>query len=217
MVIGLLTIAAIPTVIGTGQAVSAQKKQNAAAKEQAKFSLTATMAIDGKREEAPCVLVDNKASLSSLFATLLRVISSIICKLWINHSMAPAPGHKFSGYYFNYPSEENYRGLVSTISDDPPMLNWIYVDADTRAVRHGGRKDTIGHVIGPWGWTEDERHLMLRGSGMGFVAALEDDGRWAVYWDPDGRLRQGYEPDECIEIVLRRQMALGIESAYVRD
>ncbi|KAH9232337.1 hypothetical protein K456DRAFT_54131 [Colletotrichum gloeosporioides 23] len=197
MVIGLLTIAAIPTVIGTGQAVSAQKKQNAAAKEQAKFSLTATMTIDGKREEAPCVLVDNK--------------------LWINHSMAPAPGHKFSGYYFNYPSEENYRGLVSTIADDPPMLNWIYVDADTRAVRHGGRKDTIGHVIGPWGWTEDERHLMLRGSGMGFVAALEDDGRWAVYWDPDGRLRQGYEPDECIEIVLRRQMALGIESAYVRD
>ncbi|KAF3801863.1 hypothetical protein GCG54_00015085, partial [Colletotrichum gloeosporioides] len=182
MVIGLLTIAAIPTVIGTGQAVSAQKKQNAAAKEQAKFSLTATMTIDGKREEAPCVLVDNKAR-----------------------------------YYFNYPSEENYRGLVSTISEDPPMLNWIYVDADTRAVRHGGRKDTIGHVIGPWGWTEDERHLMLRGSGMGFVAALEDDGRWAVYWDPDGRLRQGYEPDECIEIVLRRQMALGIESAYVRD
>ncbi|KAI8285219.1 hypothetical protein K4K60_001362 [Colletotrichum sp. SAR11_57] len=80
MVIGLLTIAAIPTVIGTGQAVSAQKKQNAAAKEQAKFSLTATMTIDGKQEEAPCVLVDNKASLSSFFATLLRVISSIICK-----------------------------------------------------------------------------------------------------------------------------------------
>lgn len=81
MVIGLLTIAAIPTVIGTGQAVSAQKKQNAAAKEQAKFSLTATMTIDGKREEAPCVLVDNKASLSSFFATLLRIISSIICKV----------------------------------------------------------------------------------------------------------------------------------------
>lgn len=81
MVIGLLTIAAIPTVIGTGQAVSAQKKQNAAAKEQAKFSLTATMTIDGKREEAPCVLVDNKASLFSFFATLLRIISSIICKV----------------------------------------------------------------------------------------------------------------------------------------
>ncbi|KAK2739356.1 hypothetical protein CKAH01_07306 [Colletotrichum kahawae] len=214
MVIGLLTIAAIPTVIGTGQAVSAQKRQNAAAKEQAKFSLTATMTIDGKREEAPCVLVDNKATHPH---TSKLTCSLSLHQLWINHSMAPAPGHKFSGYYFNYPSEENHRGLVSTISEDPPMLNWIYVDADTRAFRHGGRKDTIGHVIGPWGWTEDERHLSLRGSGMGFVAALEDDGRWAVYWDPDGRLRQGYEPDECVEIMLRRQMALGIESAYVRD
>ncbi|TDZ75094.1 hypothetical protein CTRI78_v000007 [Colletotrichum trifolii] len=196
MVIGLLAIAAIPTVIGTGQAVSAQKKQNAASKEQAKFSLTATMTVDGKREEAPCVLVENKAR---------------------SPNMAPAPGHKFSGYYFNYPSEEQYRGLVSTISEDPPMLNWIYVDADTRAVKHGGRKDTVGHVIGPWGWTDDDKYLMLRGSGLGFVAVLEDDGRWAVYWDPDGRLRQGYEPDECVEIALRRQMALGIESAYVRD
>ncbi|TEA16119.1 hypothetical protein C8034_v001051 [Colletotrichum sidae] len=196
MVIGLLAIAAIPTVIGTGQAVSAQKKQNAASKEQAKFSLTATMTVDGKREEAPCVLVENKAR---------------------SPNTAPAPGHKFSGYYFNYPSEEQYRGLVSTISEDPPMLNWIYVDADTRAVKHGGRKDTVGHVIGPWGWTDDDKYLMLRGSGLGFVAVLEDDGRWAVYWDPDGRLRQGYEPDECVEIALRRQMALGIESAYVRD
>ncbi|TDZ16876.1 hypothetical protein Cob_v010252 [Colletotrichum orbiculare MAFF 240422] len=214
MVIGLLAIAAIPTVIGTGQAVSAQKKQNAASKEQAKFSLTATMTVDGKREEAPCVLVENKAR-SPKSLSLSSV--SPMQPLWINHSMAPAPGHKFSGYYFNYPSEEQYRGLVSTISEDPPMLNWIYVDADTRAVKHGGRKDTVGHVIGPWGWTDDDKYLMLRGSELGFVAVLEDDGRWAVYWDPDGRLRQGYEPDECVEIALRRQMALGIESAYVRD
>ncbi|KAF6816393.1 hypothetical protein CSOJ01_03016 [Colletotrichum sojae] len=204
MVIGLLAIAAIPTVIGTGQAVSAQKRQNAQAKEQAKFSLTAAMTIDGKREEAQCVLVEGKTN-------------NFPPQLWINHSMAPAPGHKFSGWYFQYPSEEQHRGLVSTVSDDPPMLNWIFVDADTRAVRHGSRKDTVDHVIGPWGWTQDERHLELRGSALGFVAVLEDDGRWAVYWDPDGRLRQGHEPDECVEIALRRQMALGIESAYVRD
>ncbi|KAK1449131.1 hypothetical protein CMEL01_08446 [Colletotrichum melonis] len=196
MVIGLLAIAAIPTVIGTGQAVSAQKKQNAAAKEQAKFSLTATMTIDGKQEECPCIVVDNK--------------------IWISHSLAPAPGHKFSGYYFNYPSEPPMRALVSTIAEDPPMLNWIYVDADSRALRHGGRKDTLGHVIGPWGWTDDERYLSLRGSGLGFVAVLEEDGRWAAYWDPDGRLREGYDPEDCIEIALRRQMALGIESAYVK-
>ncbi|KAK2000762.1 hypothetical protein LX36DRAFT_404966 [Colletotrichum falcatum] len=196
MVIGLLAIASIPTVIGTGQAVSAQKKQNAAAKEQAKFSLTTVLDVDGKEEECPVVLVDNK--------------------LWINHSLSPAPGHKFSGYYFNYPCEEQYRGLVSTISEDPPMLNWIYVDADTRAMRHGGRKDTVGHVIGPWGWTEDEKYLSLRGSGLGFVAVLEENDKWAIYWDPDGRLREGYDEEDCVEISLKRQMALGIESGYVR-
>lgn len=59
MVIGLLAIAAIPTVIGVGQAVSAQKKQDAAAKEQAKFRLTAVLP-DG--QEAYCVLVDDKVS-----------------------------------------------------------------------------------------------------------------------------------------------------------
>lgn len=59
MVIGLLTVASIPTVIGVGQAVSAQKKQNAAAKEQAKFHLTALLPND---DEAFCVLTDGKVS-----------------------------------------------------------------------------------------------------------------------------------------------------------
>ncbi len=42
MVIGLLTIAAIPTVTGIGQATGAQQRENeAAGKKQAKFNLTA--------------------------------------------------------------------------------------------------------------------------------------------------------------------------------
>ncbi|KDN61092.1 hypothetical protein CSUB01_07045 [Colletotrichum sublineola] len=302
MTAGLPTLPQVETFIGTGQAVSAQKKQNAAAKEQAKFSLTTVLDVDGKEEECPVVLVDNKVrplspttpspqaspqalvrftpslpypfsffrprlshilfhpplccifcSLCSRFCTftffsLILCFSHIpllsgdwghirlanlapslsACLSWLTlaHTetlrsvpvgrLAPAPGHKFSGYYFNYPCEEQYRGLVSTISDDPPMLNWIYVDADTRAMRHGGRKDTVDHVIGPWGWTEDEKYLSLRGSGLGFVAVLEDNGKWAIYWDPDGRLRESYEEEDCVEISLKRQMALGIESGYVR-
>jgi hypothetical protein len=66
MVLGLLLVTAIPTVTGVGQAVSAQKKQNAAQKEQGKFHLTAMMEVDGRtREAAVCVLVDNKVSLVS--------------------------------------------------------------------------------------------------------------------------------------------------------
>lgn len=75
MVIGLLTIAAIPTTIGVGQAVSAQKRQNEAAKEKAKFHLTATLSIDGgPATEAWVVLTDNQVSHSPV---LVSVISHI--------------------------------------------------------------------------------------------------------------------------------------------
>lgn len=129
--------------------------------------------------------------------------------MWIDHPQAPRPGHKFNGYYFKYPSEQGYQGMVSTISDDPPMLNWMYVDKDTGAVRYGSRKDTIGHVVGPWGWSEDEQLLTMDEDDWRFiaveeevpVAAGEDGGCddedqeyetcWAVYLsrDRDGSLK----------------------------
>jgi hypothetical protein len=64
MVIGLLAITAIPTVTGVGQAVSAQKKANAANKEKEKFHLTAVVQ-DGEEEDDDyetdfCVLKDGK-------------------------------------------------------------------------------------------------------------------------------------------------------------
>jgi len=55
-IIGLLAVSAIPTTIGVGQAISAQKRENAARKEQAKFHLTAQL----PDEEAFCVLADNQ-------------------------------------------------------------------------------------------------------------------------------------------------------------
>jgi len=65
MVIGLLAITSIPTVIGVGQAVSAQKKQNAAQKESAKFNLTAERLVNGQVvEEEYFVLVDGRVSKS---------------------------------------------------------------------------------------------------------------------------------------------------------
>lgn len=63
--IGLLAVTAIPTVIGVGQAISAQKKQNAAvSKEQEKFNLIAMLDApenpDGYEDAAICVLKDKK-------------------------------------------------------------------------------------------------------------------------------------------------------------
>ncbi|KPM35101.1 hypothetical protein AK830_g11458 [Neonectria ditissima] len=212
MVIGLLAITAIPTVIGVGQAISAQKQQNASlTKEQEKFHLTAMMKRKGKLEETGTgVLVNNK--------------------LYFDLPDYPVEGHKFCGYFFKYPSEEGHRGMVSTIAVDPPMLNWIYVNAETHAVEYGARKDTVGHVIGPWGWTEDERFLTLEGDDDAFVAVKEeedknededgpgDDGRWAVYWDPEGEIKEKHgSHKKCRSVALRRRPQMGVESRYVKD
>ncbi|KAF4512616.1 hypothetical protein G6O67_001732 [Ophiocordyceps sinensis] len=112
------------------------------------------------------------------------------------------------------------------------MLNWIYVDGQTGAVRHGARKDTVGHVIGPWGWSDDEAWLTLEGGPGGFVARREaDEGGcvcWVVYWDPaaggdddddDDDDDDGDGDDDVDERVvrLRRRPLLGVESRYVRD
>ncbi|KAK3988510.1 hypothetical protein QBC44DRAFT_329183 [Cladorrhinum sp. PSN332] len=225
MVIGLLVIAGIPTTIGVCEALSAQKKQNAAMKEKAKFHLTVTVALDDQGPvECWCVLKDGK--------------------LWIDHPSFPVPAHKFTGYYFTYPSEDQHLGMVSTIADDPPMLNWIFVDKDTMMVRHGGRMDTLGgHTVGPWHWTNDEKWLTLQGDAARFVAVEMENKNWAIAWDRDGYFSaemesetEESETEEEVEenrdkegnrggrkkrprwlpILLQRRMQLGMESRYVK-
>lgn len=39
-------------------------------------------------------------------------------------------GHPFTGYSLPFLNPD-YLGLESTLSKDPPMLNWIYVDRET--------------------------------------------------------------------------------------
>jgi hypothetical protein len=88
-----------------------------------------------------------------------------------------------------YPDEDRSppeRGLVSTISNDPPMLNWIYCDKNTLELKYGNRTGSIQHIVGPWDWTEDEAGIMLE-DWEGFVAVEEEekeDGlKWAIYYD----------------------------------
>lgn len=69
-VVGLLVIAGIPTTVGVCEGLSAQKKANAAAKEKAKFNLTATISLDGERfEECYCVLKDGRVSPSRVWCS----------------------------------------------------------------------------------------------------------------------------------------------------
>jgi hypothetical protein len=98
-------------------------------------------------------------------------------------------GHLFAGYFFPYPDSKWGRrgeGYVSTISDDPPQLNWIYVDKDTYEVKYGLRKDAEGHLVGPWNVTPIDRRLTFDGwEGWTVVEEEEGSGIWALYFDVD--------------------------------
>ncbi|KAI1410452.1 hypothetical protein F5Y13DRAFT_202255 [Hypoxylon sp. FL1857] len=113
-------------------------------------------------------------------------------KLYITTDASPAEdsqatttgsGHPFAGYYLPYP-DKPYEGLVSTISDDPPMLNWIYVDKDTYEVKYGVRAEAQPHITGPFDCTRQDRRMTLEG-WEGFVAVEEFPGIWALYFDRD--------------------------------
>ena len=132
-VIGLAT--ALPIVASTGisvttgvaQGVSEQKKQNADASNQTrmlKFHLD--------------VLVDPKLRKGKGAELHGGIVTLRQDKLWVEPKSPTTQlpkqvdHHPFTGFYLAYPDDNRpyTRGLVSTISVDPPMLNWMYVDKD---------------------------------------------------------------------------------------
>ncbi|KAH8651398.1 hypothetical protein BX600DRAFT_363266, partial [Xylariales sp. PMI_506] len=97
-------------------------------------------------------------------------------------------GHPFAGYFLEFP-EQKYAGLVSTICDEPPIMNWIYVDRDTHEVKFGTRAWAEPNFSGPFDCTRQDRRLTF-GGWEGFFAVKEGGGFWALYFDIDqDRLR----------------------------
>jgi hypothetical protein len=143
-----------------------------------------------------------------------------MAKLIASMPSAPVQGHDFCGFYFKYPSEEGHLGLVSTIADDTPMLNWIYVNHDTQAMQYGPRRDTVSQNIGPWGFSDDETLLTLDENADGFIVRREIyEGlkRWVIHWDPEQCILAGAGTETCTPCSLRRRPLLGVESSYVKD
>jgi hypothetical protein len=117
--------------------------------------------------------------------------------------------HPFAGYFLPYPDHDWGRqgeGMVSTISNDPPQLNWIYVDRDTCEVKHGDRIASEAHIIGPWDVTKMDRRVMLTG-WEGFMAVRYGPGEWALYFDVDDNGLQGVVDEEMtrMEVELVRK------------
>ncbi|TGJ80543.1 hypothetical protein E0Z10_g8221 [Xylaria hypoxylon] len=91
-------------------------------------------------------------------------------------------GHPFAGYYLAYP-DSNASGLVSTICDEPPIMNWIYVDRWSYEMKFGNRSWADDNFPIPWDCSRQDRRLTF-GGWEGFLAVKEGDF-WALYFDLD--------------------------------
>jgi len=176
MVLTLL-IPAIPTTIGTCEAISVQKQKVLEAKLSAKFNLIVHV------RDKTAIGSEKLSELDGSYVVLLNG------KLYLENSIPIPEGykplHRFAGYYFTFPSPEPTQGLVSTISDDPPMLNWIYVDKDTMEVKYGNKTTSQEHLVGPWLWSGNEKELTMD-ENTRFVVVEEETDAWGVYYDKAG-------------------------------
>ena len=124
-------------------------------------------------------------------------------------------GHPFAGYFLPYPEHAWGRkgeGLVSTISNDPPQLNWIYVNIDTYQVKYGNRKESEDHHVGPWDCTKIDKRLIFE-CWEGFMAVEEEKGVWGLYFDRnDDALKGKADGKRKLEIeLIRKEMRKGKE------
>ena len=106
-------------------------------------------------------------------------------KLWIDTTTEDGQpfGHAYAGYYLPYP-DTKYEGLVTTITDAAPIMNWVYVDAATNEVKYGVRADAQPNLTGPFDCTRQDRRLTFDG-WEGWCAVEEYEGYWCLYFDVD--------------------------------
>ncbi|PPJ54777.1 hypothetical protein CBER1_04024 [Cercospora berteroae] len=201
---------AISVVTGVAQGVSEQKRVNADASNQVrmlKFHVDTWVDEDKKKGVGP--------ELTNGIVTLRD------SKVWVEakneETKEPAHGghHPFTGFYLAYPDDNRSytRGLVSTISVDPPMLNWIYVDKDTYECKFAARSGSIMHHVGDYDWTSDDNDSCITFDGFeGFVVVEEKPGEWALYFDmDDDGLKSKKKGRKVVELHLQRRVITGQE------
>ena len=201
MVIGLLTLAAIPTTIGVAEGVNAENNEN-----DPKTS-SKTEAERMRKFNLECYCESNSRKAKEIHGGKVVLRND---KVYIE-PQSSSEGHTFEGFYISYPDPDRPQppplGLVSSIPSDPPTLNWIYVDKHTREVKYGNRTQSRAHIVGSWGWDAGEDGgpggLTLEG-GEGAVAVETEDG-WEVWWeDENGEV--GVKGKKKLTVSLERKM-----------
>ncbi|KAI5789643.1 hypothetical protein DFH27DRAFT_632142 [Peziza echinospora] len=171
--IGLLVLTAIPTTVGVTQALRFQNQQKEQESDPVRFTLVC--------------LCDESDELDR------KVVVLHGGHLYLKTNKTTATYHPFSGYFLPYPHPPKPQGLVSTISVDPPMLNWVFVNSQTRQLSHGTGSESRPHQLESWGFEEENGDLQFAGDGEGWVAVeeevegggedVEGETRWALYHD----------------------------------
>jgi hypothetical protein len=82
-----------------------------------------------------------------------------------------------------YP-DTKYEGLVTTITDVAPIMNWVYIDRETHEAKYGVRADAQPNLTGPFDCTRQDRRLTFDG-WEGWCAVEEYEGYWCLYFDVD--------------------------------
>lgn len=206
----------ISVTTGVAQGVQEQHKQNADAANQTrmlKFHLDVW--IDAALRSPKNSALHN--SIITLHHDKVWVdIKSPETNLPVEGKDGTAGNHPFTGFYIAYPDDNRSytRGLVSTISVDPPMLNWIYIDKDTYEVKYASRSGSTMHHVGDFDWTTEENEdSMVTFDGFeGFVAVEEEEGKWALYFDrDDDGLKWKKKGRRTVEVHLQRRVITGQE------
>ncbi|KAJ4290965.1 hypothetical protein N0V90_010161 [Kalmusia sp. IMI 367209] len=192
----LITMATVPGLLGTQEAIrQAQSKDKREEHRARRCNFIAHCIKPSLRareiNDEPLVLRDGRIFIDS--GTQDCDVEETLC-------MA-------CGYYLPYP-DSAYEGLVTKISMNQPIMNWMYVDAETQQLRYGVRKDADGNITGPFDCTSHSRRVTLF-KWEGWCAVEEKPNEWAVYFDveDDGLRRIIPRGMRVLEIELERREA----------
>lgn len=178
----VVSASGVSVVTGVAQGVQEQKRQNADASNQVRMlKFHVDIWVDPKQRKG------RGADLNNNIVTLRKDKLWVEPKSPITRLPEDVEHHPFTGFYLAYPDDSRpyTRGLVSTISVDPPMLNWIYIDKDTQEVKYAARSGSIAHHVGSFDWTSEDADdsCITFDDWEGFLALEEEDGQWALYFD----------------------------------
>ena len=112
-------------------------------------------------------------------------------------------------------------GLVSQVADDPPLLNWIYIDEHTMELKYGNKSASIVHHIGPWDWSEDEEQVVfddMEAAYLNAFYAVETlPGKWQLYFDFKGDSLESIIPNKLNRRLVELQRGMIVESQEKED